>query len=143
MLYHVRWYNYEKNSNEYDRGEKRMIGVVEHVTILFPYEHLESMITEKTGFHLANMGMLSCFIGMVASKIPLNITVDKDLGQLLRLLARLKFGDKKGSISAAVEEAIKNWIIENKDLIDEDKLWVENFFGEDVEKVIKNMVNGK
>lgn len=43
-----------------------------------------------------------------------NIILSDDLEHLLRLEAGKKFGARKGSLTKAIEEAIKLWIEKNK-----------------------------
>lgn len=80
---------------------------------------------------------------MLITKVPLNITIDKELAQVFRLLARLKYGDKKGSLSEAASEALVIWCKDNLELIQEDKIWLENFFDKEISEVLKKGKNKK
>lgn len=96
------------------------------------------------GIHSSLIGLGGGMIGMAGGRVALNTTIDEDLNVVIRLLARLKFGDKKGSISMAIEEALEKWAIENKDLIEEDELWISHFFGcKDIEEALKKGLKEK
>lgn len=77
---------------------------------------------------------------MVSKRMALNTSIDRDLAVVFRLLARLKYGDKKGAISLAMEEAVKSWCKDNKGLIKDDKDWLESLFGEDIDKALKEVL---